>query len=124
MAESVTAEVILRGSDGASVCDAPQPPTATDITHLRIDDIAAAEVTQKLGKKGIQVVQRGPVSLSIRADKPVFERVFATHLHAAPMRAAGTGLITYEADVPVHIPEDLQEAVADVVLPVEVEFHP
>jgi hypothetical protein len=117
MGKSVVAEVILRDNSGESALAAREPLGRDGLRRLRMDDDIATEVTSKLREQGIEVLQRGRVSLSIRAEVPVFERVFRTHLRERRERPDAAIGSSYVAADPVRVPADLDDKVDRVVLP-------
>ncbi len=123
MKEMVTAEVILRTRSGSSILDAAGGPTSENIDLYRVEEEVIDEARTKLTGQGIEVVQAGPVSLSIRTSKALFERIFQTNLSPTASIAPGGGII-YAAAAPIKIPEDWTNVVAMVVLPIPPVFHP
>lgn len=125
MTPQVTAEVILRTRGGESLVDAGEPPTSENIDRYKVEDDVASEATKKLNELSIKVLQTGPVSLSISAEKEVFERVFQTRLGEVGGPGLGeTGSARYEAVAPIQVPRDLASLVAEVVLPIPPIFYP
>ena len=118
MAERVTAEAILRARDGTSVAGAIAAPTSDDVDRYLVDDEVVAEATRMLHERGIEVLQRGAVSLSISADKDVFERVFRSSLE----RVEGMGG-RYRAITPPRVPGEMSSVIAEVVLPMKPTFY-
>jgi hypothetical protein len=108
--ERVTAEAVLRARDGTSVAGAVEPPTSDNIDRYVVEDDVVAEAIGLLRDRGIEVLERGPVSLSIGADKDVFETVFQTSLE-------GPG-------GPPQVPSDMRSVIAEVILPIQPTFYP
>lgn len=129
MPKEVTAEVILRTRTGTSILDLPQGSTPGDIESYRVEEDVIDKARRTLNGEGIDVVQVGSVSLSIRADKATFERVFKTSLRASggetPEGVGGMQKApTYEAFSPIQVPKEWSEFMAQVVLPTGTTFYP
>jgi len=129
MTENVIAEVILRSADGSSILDAGEGITAENIEKYRVGREVIDQASEALEGLGFEVVQAGPVSLTISGNKEVFERVFQTALEARgaemmPTKVSGGTASYYEATEPIKIPEQISPLVADVVLPTPPQFHP
>ncbi len=129
MTAKVTAEVILRSTDGSSILDAKESITAENIEKYRIGKEVMEEATKKLEGLGFEVVQAGPVGVTISGDKALFESVFQTTLEARGAEIMGTKVSGvkasyYEATEPIKIPDELSSLVADVALPTPPEFFP
>ena len=85
--------------------------------------------SRKLRESGFEVLQVGPTSLTISADKALFEERFGTALEVAstnvmPPDIAGAQTAYYEAKEPIRVPEDLSPIVAGVVLPSPPQLFP
>jgi subtilase family serine protease len=129
MAEKVTTEVILRSANGSSILDAKEGITAENIEKYKVGREVIEEASKKLEELGFEVLQAGPVGLTISGDRALFESVFQTTLEARsmeimPTKVSGAGVSYYEAIKPIKIPEDLSPLIADVALPAPPEFFP
>jgi hypothetical protein len=129
MSELVTAEVILRSADGTSILDAQEGITAANIAEYQVGKEVIEEASEKLTSLGFRVLQTGPVSLTISADKELFQRVFQAKIepHSTDLmdtKVRGVETTYYEAVQPVDIPEEFSSLVADVVLPTPPMFFP
>lgn len=129
MAEQVTAQVILRSADGSSILDAKEAITAENIAKYQVGKEVIDEASKKLEGLGFEVVQAGPVGLTISGDKVLFESVFQTTLEARGTEIMGTKVSGveasyYKATEPIKVPEDLASLIADVALPTPPELFP
>ncbi len=129
MEEKVTAEVILRSTDGSSILDAKGPITAENVAMYRVGEKIIDEASRKLGQLDFEVLQVGPTSITISVDKRVFESTFQTTLQRQSIeimgtKVEGTGISFYKATEPIKVPKELSSLIADVVLPTPPEFYP
>jgi phosphosulfolactate synthase (CoM biosynthesis protein A) len=124
MASIVTAEVILRTSDGRSILDATEGVTADTIAAYRVSKDVIDEVSRKLAALGFEVTEIGPVSVTIVGAPAVFESVFQTKLVLDADKAGGGRPAFYQAQNALQIPEELASLVVAVTLPVPPEFYP
>jgi hypothetical protein len=129
MAQPVIAEVILRKADGSSVLDAQEAITARNIAKYRVSEEVTERASRKLHDRGFEVLQVGPTSLTISADKELFEDRFqidletkSTDMMAPEIEGAETTY--YVTKKPAKIPQDLSSLVADIVLPTPPELYP
>jgi hypothetical protein len=86
--QSVLAEVLLRSSGGRSVARSNEPITAANVIQYYSTDDVVRAARQRLESLGFDVVHSGPLGLTIRGNKALFERVFHTHLARAGHPAA------------------------------------
>ena len=129
MTEEVTAQAVLRSATGSSVLTSKEPITAENIATYQVGKEVIEDVSRKLEKLGFKVSQAGPVSLTISADKALFERVFQTTLESrsAEMmgtKASGAEASYYAAAAPIKVPAELASQVADIALPTPPQFFP
>jgi serine protease AprX len=111
MPDPVIAEVVVRSPDGTSILDAPTPLDAETIARYRPSADALRDAANRLGERGFAIVQEGPTSITISADRELFERTFSTSPGA-------------ETGAPAQIPPDLADVVAAVTFPRPPELHP
>ncbi len=118
MTDELTAQVILQ-SPGPS----DEPVTAANIASRRANEQTLQHARSKLEGLGVRVVQAGPISLTITADKKVFERVFSTRVEKRSYDVLSSKGVTvsarhyYQLVQPIDIPAELRFLVTDVVLP-------
>jgi hypothetical protein len=129
MAETVTAQVILRSPAGTSVLDTQEAITAENVAKYRVGKEVIAEATKKLEGLGFQVLQAGPTNLTISGNKALFERIFQTSLEAQSTEVMGTKTsgaeaAYYRATEPIKVPDELSSQVAAVALPTPPKFFP
>jgi hypothetical protein len=129
VSEQVIAQAILRAPDGSSILDEGGELTAANIARYRVGEDVIAEASDRLRELGFEVLQQGPVSLTISGDKALFERVLDTDLQRRETKAdepgiAGVQAAYYEATSPMRIPTELASLVADVALTTPPTFYP
>lgn len=118
----ITAQIILRATDGSSLLESTTPPTGEELARRRPTQDSIENVTRTLASLGFQVGEVGAVGITVTADKATFERVFETSLaHGADPE---TGAARWAAEVPITIGDELRPWVADVVFPIAPEFVP
>ena len=129
MEERVGAVVILRNAAGLSILDADGPVTAENEAKYQVEREIVEKTSMELEKLGITVTQVGPHSLSIMAEKDVFDAVFETNLESRSAETMGTKMPGVEASyyiatTPIKVPESLSSMIADVDLETPVEYFP
>ncbi len=129
MTDKVIAEVILRSANGSSILDATEGITAQTIAKYKIGEEMMKDVSIKLETIGFEVVQTGPVGLTISGSKVLFEKVFQTTLEirtkpVMPPNIATVESTYYQATKPIQIPADLSALIAGVILPIPAEYFP
>lgn len=87
------------------------------------------EASNRLNVLGFEVVQTGPVGLTISGSKDLFEKVFQTTLEVRtkpvmPPEVAAEERAYYQATKPVQVPADLCSLIAGVTLPTPPEYFP
>ena len=121
MASTVTAEVILRAPDGASLLDAQGPITAQNVARYHASEETIQNTVNALTDMGFTVLQIGPSSITIGGNKALFEEIFLTTLaldeatSSDPMQPEGAVIV--RALDPLTVPEELTEDVAAIVFP-------
>lgn len=129
MSERIIAEIILRSADGTSILDADEAITSETIKKFRVEEGVINEAKNKLESFGLTVEQMGATSITVSSEKDVFERVFCTilevaHVNTMETKLEGTEQAYYVTKIPINIPLDLSDYVADVVLPTPPQFYP
>lgn len=129
MPEKVTAEVILRKTDGSSILDAEEGITAKTIAKYRVEEKVIKEASERLEELGFEVVQTSPFGLTVSANKALLEKVFNTTLEIERRQVISTGGASvektyYKAVVPIQVPANLSSLIADVTLPIPPEYFP
>ncbi len=125
--EDVTAEVILRAADGSSILDVDEGITAENISKYRVGTEVIEQATRTLEELGFDVLEVGPVSLTISGEKTLFESVFQTKLKPysrddSGTKVSGTETSYYEITEPIRVPDQLSSLVADVALPTPPQY--
>ena len=116
MPEDVTAQAVLRLPDGSSALDAEEAITAANVRERAVSAERAEAAAAKLEALGFTVQERGPVSLSFRGPKALFERTFQTRLERLESDVGSGAQAYYQARTSVRVPDDLAALVAEVVL--------
>ena len=125
MTQQVTAQVILRTSDGLSILDTNESITSENAEAYRVDDATIQQVHEQLTKYGFQVGQAGPYSISITGDQALFEQVFQTQLEKRNASTFELGARAYyDALNPIQVPEELSSQIAGVTLSRPPELFP
>jgi hypothetical protein len=129
MNEQVSALVILRNASGRSILDAEEPITMENEAKYQVESKIIDEVSSELERLGIMVAEVGPHTLSISADKGVFETVFETSLEKQSSetmgtKAPGVEASFYVATTPIKVPQSLSSRIAAVDLETPVEYFP
>jgi subtilase family serine protease len=129
MTEKIIAEVILRSADGSSILDATEGITAQTIARYRVGEEVVSQASRKLEMLGFEIVQSGPLGLTISGPKDLFEKVFQTTLEVHTKQVmtpemGGGKRPYYKETKPFQVPTDLSSLIAGVTLPVPAEYLP
>lgn len=120
--ERVAAQCVIRAPGGGSVLDAPEAPTAETADRLLPAPETFDEAAARLAALGFDVGDRGAVTLTVAADRTLFERVFSTRLEWA--EEPGAGGPSWRPERPAVVPDELADVVAGVVFPIAPIFPP
>ena len=125
MDEQIIAEAILRSASGRPLTNTV--PRADTIDHFKPDAHSVQHAVRIFHDLGVEVMQRGVVSITIRAPKSVLERLFQIQLYQVPtsderLLTGGIKSTYYEALTDPIIPESLSPYVQTVILPKPASF--
>ena len=108
-----SAQVVLRNEEGFSILDAEGPVTAEVIGRFAVSEERIEATRQKLKELGFEPKTNDRTTISVTGDKDRVREVFGL--------AADAGEKGVEAHA-TEIPEDLRDAVADVIVTPGPEF--
>lgn len=123
MEDSIIAQVILQSEDESSIIGDEGGITSENVDSYRIDKEVIDKVKKIFMEYGFDIVQASEAIITISGAKERFEKVFETTLQPQDKEDDTSGGLSYEAETPLRIPEELSPFVEDISFPTPPELY-
>lgn len=116
---SILAEVILKSKSGRSMVSSDDNITSENIEEFRPSQQVIKDATDRLMKLGFTVVSGG-ITLTIKGEKALFEKVFKVKL--ALKKNGADGNIEIHSDKQLSVPSGFSDIVEKVIFTPPAKF--
>jgi subtilase family serine protease len=115
----ILAEVILKSKSGRSMVSSDDNITSENIEEFQPSQQVVKDATDRLKKLGFTVVSGG-ITLTIKGEKALFEKVFKVNL---TLKKNGlTGKIEVHSDKQLSVPAEISDIVESIIFTPPVKF--
>ena len=115
----ILAEVILKSKSGRSMVSSDDNITSENIEEFRPSQQVIKDATDRLKKLGFTVISGG-ITLTIKGEKALFEKVFKVNLTFEKIGLAGK--IEVHSDKQLSVPAGISDIVEKVIFTPPAEY--